>query len=181
MTQIGNEEELMLAYQKGDKQAGERLYVLIKPALYTFLYRFNRDEQLSQDLVQDTFLTLERKKKMYDVNKGKLKTYLFQIAYRLMINKLNRRKKWRSLLPFLIPIEEKEISKEDRFTIREAILKVPEEQRAVLILSYYHDMPHKEIADVLGIPIGTVKSRLHHGIKKLKQLLEVDEIERKSL
>ena len=56
MAQIGIEEELMLAYQRGDKQAGEKLYVLIKPALYTFLYRFNRDEQLSIDLVQDTFL-----------------------------------------------------------------------------------------------------------------------------
>ncbi|MGR5904670.1 sigma-70 family RNA polymerase sigma factor [Bacillus paranthracis] len=63
----------------------------------------------------------------------------------------------------------------------EIILKVPEEQRAVLILSYYHDMQQKEIAEVLDIPVGTVKSRLHNGIKKLKQLLEVDEIERKSL
>ncbi len=97
MAQIGIEEELMLAYQSGDKQAGEKLYVLIKPALYTFLYRFNRDEQLSIDLVQDTFLTLERKKHMYEPEKGKIKTYLFQIGYRLMINKLNRRKKWRTL------------------------------------------------------------------------------------
>ncbi len=109
MAQIGSEEELMLAYQKGDKQAGEKLYVLIKPALYTFLYRFNRDEQLSIDLVQDTFLTLERKKHMYELEKGKIKTYLFQIGYRLMINKLNRRKKWRTLLPFLVPIPEKRI------------------------------------------------------------------------
>lgn len=92
MAQIGIEEELMLAYQNGDKQAGEKLYVLIKPALYTFLYRFNRDEQLSIDLVQDTFLMLERKKHMYETRKGKVKTYLFQIGYRLMINKLNRRK-----------------------------------------------------------------------------------------
>jgi len=181
MAQIGIEEELMLAYQSGDKQAGEKLYVLIKPALYTFLYRFNRDEQLSIDLVQDTFLMLERKKHMYELEKGKIKTYLFQIGYRLMINKLNRRKKWRTLLPFLVPIQEKEFSHEDRLTVREAILKVPEEQRAVLILSYYHDMQQKEIAEILNIPIGTVKSRLHNGIKKLKQLLEVDEIKRKSL
>ena len=108
----------MLAYQSGDKQAGEKLYVLIKPALYTFLYRFNRDEQLSIDLVQETFLTLERKKHMYEPEKGKIKTYLFQIGYRLMINKLNRRKKWRTLLPFLVPIEEKECCIEDRLTVK---------------------------------------------------------------
>lgn len=93
MEQTGIEEELMLAYQNGDKGAGERLYTLMKPALYTFLYRFNRDEELSIDLVQDTFLMLERKKHMYSIKKGKVKTYVFQIAYRLMINKLNRRKK----------------------------------------------------------------------------------------
>ncbi len=73
-----------------------------------------------------------------------------------MINKLNRRKKWRTLFPFLVPIQEKEFSHEDRLTVREAILKVPEEQRAVLILSYYHDMQQKEIAEVLDIPVGTV-------------------------
>lgn len=80
MAQIGIEEELMLAYQSGDKQAGEKLYVLIKPALYTFLYRFNRDEQLSIDLVQDTFLTLERKKHMYEPEKGKIKRIYFKLV-----------------------------------------------------------------------------------------------------
>lgn len=176
MERTGIEEELMLAYQSGDKQAGERLYTLIKPALYTFLYRFNRDEELSIDLVQDTFLTLERKKHMYSVEKGKVKTYVFQIAYRLMINKLNRRKKWRSLLPFLVLIQEEKFSAEDRFTVREAVLQLEENQRAVVILSYYHDMPHKEIAVVLNIPVGTVKSRLHTGIKNLKKLLEVNDV-----
>ena len=71
MAQIGIEEELMLAYQRGDKRAGEKLYILIKPALYTFLYRFNRDEQLSIDLVQDTFLTLERKNICMNLKKAK--------------------------------------------------------------------------------------------------------------
>ncbi|MGQ0440004.1 RNA polymerase sigma factor, partial [Bacillus sp. B-TM1] len=102
MAQIGIEEELMLAYQSGDKQAGEKLYVLIKPALYTFLYRFNRDEQLSIDLVQDTFLTLERKKHMYESEKGKIKTYLFQIGYRLMINKLKMAKAYATFFSYLI-------------------------------------------------------------------------------
>ena len=97
-----------------------------------------------------------------------------------MINKLNRRKSGVRFCRFSAD-PGKEFSHEDRLTVREAILKVPEEQRAVLILSYYHDMQQKEIAEILNIPIGTVKSRLHNGIKKLKQLLEVDEIERKSL
>ena len=56
---LGLRKTSCLRTKSGDKQAGEKLYVLIKPALYTFLYRFNRDEQLSIDLVQDTFLALE--------------------------------------------------------------------------------------------------------------------------
>ena len=180
MAQIGIEEELMLAYQRGDKQAGEKLYVLIKPALYTFLYRFNRDEQLSIDLVQDTFLTLERKKHMYELEKGKIKTYLFQIGYRLMINKLNRRKSGVRFCHFSADSGKRIFSRRSSHSKR-SNFESSEEQRAVLILSYYHDMQQKEIAEILNIPIGTVKSRLHNGIKKLKQLLEVDEIERKSL
>lgn len=85
------EDEYMIAYQNGDDEALAGIYTLLKPALYSFIFRYCRDEQLSIDIVQDTFLTLQRYKHDYNPNKGKLKSYLFQIAYRLMITKLNRR------------------------------------------------------------------------------------------
>ena len=175
------EDQLMIAYQNGDEEALEGIYTLLKTSLYSFIFRYTRDEQLSIDIVQDTFVKLQRYKHKYNPRNGKLKSYLFQIAYRLMITKLNRRKKWRSLLPFLSPIQSEELHHSDRITIREAIAKLPEIQRAVVLLFYYHDMPQEEIAKVLGIPKGTVKSRLHIAIKKLKEELGGDEYESESL
>ncbi|ETI70402.1 RNA polymerase sigma factor [Neobacillus vireti] len=171
----------MTAYQNGDDGALEGIYTLLKQSLYSFIFRYTRDEQLSIDIVQDTFVKLQRYKHNYNPRNGKLKSYLFQIAYRLMITKLNRRKKWRGLLPFLTPIQTEEFHHSDRMTIREAIAKLPELQRAVILLFYYHDMPQEEIAKILEIPTGTVKSRLHTAINRLKEELEGDENESRSL
>lgn len=175
------EDELMIAYQNGNDDALEGIYTLLKQPLYSFIFRYTRDEQLSIDIVQDTFVKLQCYKHKYNPRNGKLKSYLFQIAYRLMITKLNRRKKWRSLLPFLTPIQSEEFHHSDRMTIREAIAKLPEIQRAVVLLFYYHDMPQEEIAKILEIPKGTVKSRLHIANKKLKEELEGEDYESRSL
>lgn len=181
MRLIEREDELMIAYQNGDDEALDRIYTILRQPLYSFIFRYSRDEQLTIDLVQDTFVKLQRYKHDYNPKKGKLKSYLFQIAYRLMVTKLNRRKKWRSLLPFLTPIQTEEFHHSDRMTIREAVANLPEIQRAVILLFYYYDMPQEEIAKILGIPQGTVKSRLHTAIKKLKEELEGDEYESGSL
>lgn len=171
----------MLAYQRGDQEALERLYRLYKPSLYSFIYRYSRDEQLSIDVVQDTFVKLQINKLKFDSAKGRVKSYLFQISYRIMIDKLNRRKKWRSLLPFLTPITEDCLSQDDRMTIQEAVAKLPDLQRAVVLLFYFHDISQKDIAHILQIPLGTVKSRMHQAIQILKKELEDTEYDSGSL
>ncbi|KOP84009.1 RNA polymerase sigma factor [Cytobacillus solani] len=171
----------MIAYQNGDDDALAGIYTLLKPALYSFIYRYTRDQQLSIDIVQDSFVKLQRYKHHYHPGKGKIKSYLFQIAYRLLIDKLNRRKKWQSFMPFLTPITKEELHHTDRLTIREAISNLPDKQRAVILLFYYHDMKHEEIAEILTIPKGTVKSRLHTAIQSLKVELEDDFNESRSL
>ncbi len=70
------------------------------------------------------------------------------------------------------------ISMEERLSVQKAVQQLPELQRAVILLTYYHDLTQKETADILGIPVGTVKSWLHHAMKKLKEDLEVDGDER---
>lgn len=170
-------DKLMLAYQNGDDAVLDQIYILLRQPLYSFIYRYSRDEQLSIDIVQDTFIKLQRHKHDYNPDKGKLKSYLFQIAYRLMVTKLNRRKKWRSLLPFLTPSEAEDFHHSDRIVVRNAVTKLPDIQRAVIILFYYHDVPQRDIATILEIPKGTVKSRLHAAIQKLKQELEVEDYE----
>lgn len=167
-------EEWMEVYKNGDIEGFEQLYNRLYEPLYCFLFRYTREEQLSIDIVQDTFERLQYIKQDFDQQKGTMKAFLFQIAYRLMINKLNRRKKWRTLFPFLVPTESRRLSADEKLTVQEAILQLPEKQRAVILLVYYHDLPQEEIAQILSIPLGTVKSRLHNAIKTLKEELKED-------
>ncbi|WP_156323938.1 RNA polymerase sigma factor [Bacillus sp. JCM 19034] len=164
----------MVDFQSGNDQAFEGIYSILKPTLYSFIFRYTRDEQLSIDIVQDSFVRLQQRRYDFDRRKGTLKPYLFQIAYRLMVNKLNRRKKLQALLPFLTPLTKGFIDITDRLTIREAVAKLPEIQRAVILLYYYHDLTQEDISNILQIPIGTVKSRLHNAIGRLKDELGGD-------
>ncbi|AVK87002.1 RNA polymerase subunit sigma-70 [Lysinibacillus sp. B2A1] len=164
----------MEVYKSGGIEGFEQLYSRLYEPLYCFLFRYTREEQLSIDIVQDAFERLQYIKQDFDQQKGTVKAFLFQIAYRLMINKLNRRKKWRTLFPFLVPTESRRLSTDEKLTIQEAILQLPEKQRAVILLVYYHDLPQEEIAQILSIPLGTVKSRLHNAIKTLKEELKED-------
>lgn len=168
MTLNEQEDDLMIAFQKGDVQKLEELYNRLKEPLYSFIYRYTRDEQLSIDIVQDSFVKLQRYKHQYNPDKGKVRSYLFQIAYSLMVSKINRQKKWYNLLPFLSPIPKDGINHTDRMTIRDAVANLPDMHRAVVLLFYYHDMSQEEIALILRIPKGTVKSRLHSAIQRLK-------------
>lgn len=151
----------------------ETIYLMYKDPLYRFIYRYTRDEQLSIDIVQDTFVKFHKYQHRYDVTRASLKTYLFKIGYQLMINKSKRRKKWQSLLPFLVKGEESFSSDTvEKMAIQWAIKELSEKHRAVILLIYYHDMTQEETANVLDIPVGTVKSRLSTAIKRLRDLLE---------
>lgn len=169
-----NNEELMLRYQAGDTDALGELYARLSDPLYCFLYRYTREEQLSIDLVQDTFEIIQKNKERFDAARGTVKSFLFQIAYRRMLNKLQRRKKWQSLLPFLVPVPKKTLEKEEALAIQQAIANLPDKLRAVVLLAYYDDLPQQEIAQILNIPVGTVKSRLHSALKALKLELKED-------
>ena len=161
-------EQLMEQLQHGYVDALSIIYERLHEPLYCFLFRYTKDEQLSVDIVHDAFEMLQKKNQDFQREKGTLKSYLFQIGYRLLINKLNRRKRWQTLLPFLVPTEKKQLQTEETIVIQAAISNLPDKQRAVILLAYYDDLPMDDIAQILSIPVGTVKSRLHHAMKTLK-------------
>ena len=98
-------EQLMEQLQHGHVDALSIIYERLHEPLYCFLFRYTKDEQLSVDIVHDAFEMLQKKNQDFQREKGTVKSYLFQIGYRLLINKLNRRKRWQTLLPFLVPTE----------------------------------------------------------------------------
>ncbi|PFG11948.1 RNA polymerase sigma factor [Bacillus sp. es.036] len=167
-----NERE-SIPFEKSLAMTFETIYLTHKDSLYRFLFRYTRDEQFSIDLVQDTFVKFHKYQDRYDVTRASLKTYLLKIGYQLMINKIKRRAKWQTLLPFLIKKEEFSFNDSvEKMTIQWAIKQLPEKQRAVILLIYYHDMTQEDTANILDIPVGTVKSRLSTAIKRLRDLLE---------
>ncbi|MDR4889911.1 RNA polymerase sigma factor [Fredinandcohnia sp. QZ13] len=168
-------EEAILKFQKGDKEALEVIYNVYKAPLYQFIFRYTNNEQLSIDLVQDTFEKLQRNFHQFDQEKGKFKTYLYQIAYNTMMTRLRRQNLFRNLLPILADRHPHHENSDEKITVQSAIQSLPEDLRAIVLLTYYHDLTQKEISMILHIPVGTVKSKLHRALKKLKEELEVNE------
>lgn len=168
-------EEAILQFQKGEKEALEVIYNVYKAPLYQFIFRYTNNEQLSINLVQDTFEKLQRKFHQFDPEKGKFKTYLFQIAYNTMMTRLRRQNLFRTLLPILAEQPTHHENSDEKLTVQTAIQSLPEDLRAIVLLTYYHDLTQKEISTILHIPVGTVKSKLHRALKKLREELEVNE------
>ncbi|SES23642.1 RNA polymerase sigma-70 factor, ECF subfamily [Gracilibacillus ureilyticus] len=156
----------------------EELFNSYHRQIYQFTYRYTQDETLSAEITQDTFIKFHNYKESFDPAKSHIRTFLFRIAYQLTMTKLKRRNKFKKLLPFLYERHNvSSISLDDKISIRTALMELPQSHRSVIILFYYHALSHNEISDILQIPIGTVKSRLYHSLKKLKHLLEVEDDE----
>lgn len=139
------------------------------------------DEQAALDLTQDIFLKLVDNIYSYKFT-GKFQNYLFTIAVNTC-NDYYKKKKF-----MLVEYDETEkaddsstlverIENDERSTIiKNALEELPQEQRDVIILRFYHEMKLKDIAHIFGVPLPTVKSRLKLGIKKLKQIFKAGDL-----
>lgn len=138
--------------------------------VFAFLYRLCGDPHLAEDLMQETFVRALRASERYEA-RGKVSTWLFSIAANLAKDHWRQQKRHAE-----VPLDEGTLSvrpDEEGVEVREALLRLPLEQRTVLILRYYHDLSYAEIADALVIPLGTVRSRIHNGLERMKsQLVE---------
>ena len=150
--------------------------------IYTFCLHLTRDRELADELYQDTFLTAMQKKKDIDGN-GNVKSYLLSISIHIWRNK-KRKWAWRNRIAPIIELEgatdnnfsymetDVILEKEQTEIVREAIKNLSEKYRIVVLLFYMEELSQEEIANVLHIPVGTVKSRLHTAKQLLKSELE---------
>lgn len=149
--------------------------------IYNFCLHLTRDRELAEDLYQDTFLTAIQKQKQID--DATVKGYLLSISIGLWKN-AKRKVAWRNRIapmgqfedvtePFLRYTEKDSVLEEEEKTvIRNAVLRLSEKYRIVILLFYMQELSQEEIANVLHIPIGTVKSRLYTAKQLLKSELE---------
>jgi RNA polymerase sigma-70 factor (ECF subfamily) len=170
--------ERVAAYQ--DKQAFASLFRFYAPRLKSFLLKQGFSDIESEDLIQETMLNLWRKAASFDATKAGVSTWIFTIARNCGIDR-RRRMVRVAVAPVedgneeLDPdpsAEEQIIVRENEAAIRAALNRLPAEQAAVIRLSFFAENPQAEIARSLGIPLGTVKSRVRLALQRLRQMME---------
>lgn len=178
-----SDEELLRLHRTGQKGAFEALMRRLGGELFRFLIRFVGDRTLAEDVFQDTFLQVHLAAEGFDTSR-RLKPWLFTIAANKARDALrSRSRRGAAALDAQVSVGDDESttfldllradvespgqrmeSTELQQTVQKVVMEMPEHLRDVLLLSYFHQFSYKEIADILGVPLGTVKSRLHAAI-----------------
>ena len=174
-TKRRDEDELLLAISRGDAQALRALYKSFERPLYTLGMRWLRDPELAAELVQEVTLRIWRRADSFDPRKGAASSWIFGIARNVSID--IARARIRDPVPEEEPrVDGPEIWDDDLvwegWQITRALRSVPEEQAKIILLAYVEQMTQSEIAEHLQIPLGTVKTRLYQGLRKLRKRLE---------
>lgn len=174
-----SDEELFRHWQQGVADALETLVQRYHRVLLAYLYRLVGEAHTAEDLVQETFVALVREAQSYHYPRP-FAPWLFAIAHNLARNYRNsayhRYVQLGRSLPETPAAESDPSELVDRWTqrdgLREALVLLTFEQREVLSLRFGHEMSVKEVADLLGIPTGTVKSRTFQALRILRQYLQ---------
>lgn len=162
-----------------DREALSRLFALFGPRVKSMMLKLGATNSVAEDMVQETFLAVWRKAHLYSTERGAAVTWIFTIARNLRIDQFRRQ----SNRPYedledvslasdepssTVIVEQREIV--DRVGL--ALKTLTPDQQEVVRLSFIHDLPHAQIAEKIGIPLGTVKSRLRLAYERLRPMLE---------
>lgn len=185
--------ELMELVKCGDFSAFDELYNRYSGPLRRFLFSLTWDQDTAEDYLQEVFLRLYRARDRY-LPTGKFSTYIFQIAKNYYLAQCRKMKKSAKDVSLSGPGESSGVTFENihanpriepethlleeyrRLRIRRAVLALPEAQRLVFVMSHYQEMKYTEIAEVLGIPLGTVKSRMFTAVNTLRSALKEENL-----
>ena len=165
--------------QNKDRDAFAKLFDQFAPRVKSFMMRKGASAEMAEDLVQETMIAVWSKAALYVPERGGVATWIFTIARNLRIDRLRREKT--SLYTDIddYDAESDDVAQDDALGrlqedgyVAKALVKIPEEQRELLILSYVEGLAQSEIAARLQIPLGTVKSRMRLAYRRMRKLLE---------
>ena len=162
----------------GDERAFAELVTRYQTAVYNLAYRMLGDRAEAEDAAQEVFLRMYRRLATYDAD-HRFSTWVLSIASHYCIDLLRRKKPW------LVPLENIQnwmrargrgpealaLAREQQDTVRALLAKLPEHYRLVLLLRYWHDLGYEEIAQVVNLPVSTIKARLHRARNALAALM----------
>jgi RNA polymerase sigma factor (sigma-70 family) len=164
----------------GDADALQGLYERYGRIVYSFAYRFTRDPGMAEECTQDVFVVLWRRASTYDPARAKLTTWLLTITRNRAIELVRQRSRRPE------PVAEAEVELADAAPdpsdltadadrsqrVAGALAELPPEQREVVSLAYFEGLSHTEIAELIEVPLGTVKGRMRLALERLRALVD---------
>jgi len=170
------QDHLIEEAQSGNRHSLARLLYENYEMVFKYLIKFTLNKSLAEDLVQETMVRAIEKFQLFDPGKAKFSTWLIAVAQNLYLDGVRKKKREQKhiheeLLPedlYDMQIEHDE----DWDRVLDALSRMPEESRVPLVLKHYHGYSLEEIAGMMSIPLGTVKSRIHNAIKAVRRELE---------
>jgi RNA polymerase sigma-70 factor (ECF subfamily) len=175
------DEDLIPLVESGDTEALAGLYDRHGRSAYSLAYRMMGDRQAAEDLVQDSFIKIWRSAKSYRAERGSVRTWILSITHNRGIDHIrstaSRRRTQDRVEMTAETTQQSEAFSEtwrnsQRRQVQQALKTLPDEQLKILELAYFSGYTHAEIAEMLDLPLGTVKGRMRLGMKKIKSFFD---------
>ena len=175
------DEELVERVSHGDARAFEAIFDRHSKVAYSLAYRITGDRVSADDVVQEAFLSLWRQSERFRPERGSLRSWLLSVVHNRAIDQVRRalvhdrrRAPGDDVEERRAPerTDEEAIRRDEARTVQAAMAGLPADQVRVLELAYFGGFTHSQIAEMLGMPLGTVKGRMRLGLEKMRDGLE---------
>ena len=174
------DEQVLEAVGRGDDDALGVLYDRFGRVAYGLAFRILRDQSLAEDAVQEAFLAVWRSADAYKRERAKPSTWILTVVHRRAVDLVRREERRRgepleaAPEPTSQPADEDASLRDQRVAVQAALSELPGDQRQALELAYYGGLTQSQLAERLGVPLGTIKSRMFAGLGRLRELLTAE-------
>src|SRR5215472_13957511 len=174
-----SDEDVAVAFGGGQPDALTLVYERFGPLVYSIALRSLATRPDAEDVTQQVFVSAWRSRDSFDRRRGSLGGWLVRITRNKVADALRDRQREGRVLQVAggAAVTAPEAPSDrvvDRIVLADGLAQLPESQRLVMVLAFYSDLTHEQIARVLGLPLGTVKSHIRRGLARLRSRLEAD-------
>jgi RNA polymerase sigma-70 factor (ECF subfamily) len=181
-----DDDALLAAIQARDDEALAALYDRYGRLAFGLAYRMLGERGVAEDVVQESFLNVWRRAAGFELGRGSARSWLMSIVHNLAIDRRRgrQRRTWTDValdeVDALLETEEDDalavvVQSIEAERVQAVLQALPDEQRQAIVLAYFMGLTHQEIAEQTGAPLGTVKSRMRLGLRRMRALLGSDE------